>query len=47
LKSLGASYTTTNPNYYFGGDTSDTRYFDDGVRLTDGIKATPDGFNQN
>lgn len=47
LKSLGASYTTTDPNYYFGGDTSDTRYFDDGVRLTDGIKATPDGFNQN
>ncbi len=47
LKSLGASYTTTEPNYFFGGDTSDTRYFDDGSRLTDGIKATPDGFNQN
>ncbi len=47
IKSLGASYTTTEPNYFFNQDPTDTRYCDDGIRLTDGIKANPDGFNQS
>lgn len=44
-KSLNASYERTAPNYYFQGDTSDTRYFDDNSRLTDGIKSTASGEN--
>ncbi len=43
IKSLGASYTTTEPNYFFNG--SDTRYCDDGKRLTDGAKSAESGEN--
>lgn len=43
FKSSFAKYTTTAPNYYFQGN--DTRYFDDGVRLTDGKKGNTSGEN--
>ncbi len=43
IKSMSASYDTTAPNYYFQGN--DTRYFDDNIRLTDGVKGALNGDN--
>lgn len=42
--SFGAEYTTSpEPNYFYDG--SDTRFVDDGIRLSDGSKSNSDGEN--